>query len=62
MNYESKVTKKMRAVDPNLTVAACCESDCQTTILVDKDEKGAGRATRCVACTMRMKLNGKAST
>lgn len=59
MNYETKVTRKLKAVNPNLTVATCCESDCQTTILIDKDEGDTGRATRCVACAMRMKLNGK---
>ena len=59
MNYESKVTKKLKAVDANLTVTVCCETDCATTILVDKDEKAAGRQTRCVACTMRMKINGR---
>lgn len=56
MNVEPKVTRKMQAVNPNLVVETCCEPECATTILVDKDEKASGRQVRCVACMMRMKI------
>ena len=37
----------------------CVEPGCGTTILVDREDKLAGRQSRCTACIMRSKLIDK---
>lgn len=54
--YQPKSTKKMQAVDCNLVQDSCSEKECGMTILVDKEDKAAGRKSRCMACLMRAKM------
>ena len=55
-NAQTRVTRKMKAVDSNLVQDTCAEPSCGMAILVEKEDKAAGRKSRCVACLMRAKL------
>jgi hypothetical protein len=55
-NYQPKVTKSMRAVEDDLALGNCCETDCGISIIVDKDDVAQGRKQRCIACLMRLKM------
>ncbi len=60
-NINTKSTKTMRAVSSDLTIAECCEKDCQMTMLVEKSEVAQGRKNRCTACVMKSKIRNAIS-
>ena len=56
-NRMNRSTKTMKAVEANMILTECCESDCRMTIMAEKDEVAQGRKTRCMACMMKFKMN-----
>jgi hypothetical protein len=56
-NSQSIPTRTMKAVNANSVISYCCESDCKVPITLDK--KDVNSFNRCVACSMRLKLQKK---
>lgn len=61
MNMEpnTKPTRTMKAVECDMVLSECSESDCKMSITVDKDDLNKGRKNRCLACIMASKLGSK---
>ena len=55
-NPQTRVTRKLRAIESDLVQDTCSEPACGMTILVEKDDKAKGRKSRCTACLMRAKI------
>lgn len=55
-DYNTKSTKTMKAVQADVTISECCETDCKMTVLVEKSELAQGRKIRCTACMMKAKM------
>ncbi len=53
---ETRVTKTNMEVEQNLVLDTCSEPDCGISIMVERDDKVAGRKFRCTACLMRTKM------
>lgn len=56
MSYKTRATKSEMEAVANLAEDTCSEPSCGMTILVDKEDKAAGRKSRCMACLMRTKM------
>lgn len=55
-DYQTRTTRRDLHSFANLAEDVCSEPGCGMTIIVDKDDKEAGRKSHCVSCLMRNKL------
>lgn len=59
-DFYTRPTKTFRAVDANMVLTECCESDCRIPIMVEKDEQKD--ENRCTSCLMKHRLKAGLNT